>query len=171
MYTLSTIRHYSFPLAVHPVNCYVVCYIDSLISFVHLNFFFYVFCLQCFHWPTIQLLSQIFRFILFMFSPTCANKPHIYISLPFISLVGHNCISTKMVVRLFPGVKGSPSTCTIDCHILFPFVFIYLCKLFVYYQKKKNCMLTSHRLLYMVISKGLHVTDVLQLDCVLHVLD
>ena len=40
IHTLSTIRHYSFPLAVHPVNCYVVCYMDSLIRFVHLNFFF-----------------------------------------------------------------------------------------------------------------------------------
>ena len=38
VHTLSTIRHYSFPLAVHPVNCYVVCYIDSLISFVHFSF-------------------------------------------------------------------------------------------------------------------------------------
>ena len=34
IHTLSTIRHYSFPLA---VNCYVVCYMDSLIRFVHLN--------------------------------------------------------------------------------------------------------------------------------------
>ena len=49
IHTLSTIRHYSFPLAVHPVNFYVVRYIDSLISFVHgllynlfLNYFCYV---------------------------------------------------------------------------------------------------------------------------------
>ena len=52
IHTLSTIRHYSFPLAVNPVNCYVVCYIDSLIHvcFVDLNFFF---GLQCFHWDCV----------------------------------------------------------------------------------------------------------------------
>ena len=57
------------------------CNMDSV---VNLNFFFYVFRLQCFHKPNIQPLSQlfIFRFILFMFGPTCANIP-----LPSISLV------------------------------------------------------------------------------------
>ena len=101
IHILSTIRHYSFPLAVHPVNSYVVCYIDSLISFVNLNFF----RLQCFHWPTMQplFIMFIFRFILFMFGPTCANKPH----LSFYLFSGHNYISTKMVVRLF---RLMPST-------------------------------------------------------------
>ena len=48
IHTLST----SYPLAVHPVNCYV------LHGFTHklclFELFFYVFRLQCFHWPTIQ---------------------------------------------------------------------------------------------------------------------
>ena len=125
IHTLSTIRHYSFPLAVNPVNCYVMCYMDSLICFVNLNFFFYVFRLQCFHWPNIQPLSQlfIFRFILFMFSPTCANIP-----LPSISLV----------VIIVSAQNGSVSCQTHALH----------------------CMLISHGLLYMVMSKGLHVTDV-----------
>ena len=77
IHTLSTIRHYSFPLAVNPVNCYVVCYIDSLICFVDLNFFFYIFQLQCFHWPisfSTIFVMFIFRFILFMFGPTCASN-------------------------------------------------------------------------------------------------
>ena len=84
IHTLSTIRHYSFPLAVNPVNCYVahnitiyMCYIDSLICFVDLNFFFYIFRLQCFHWPisfSTIFVMFIFRFVLFMFGPTCASN-------------------------------------------------------------------------------------------------
>ena len=53
IHTLSTIRHYSFPFAVHPVHCFVVCYMDSLISF---ELFFYVFRLLCL---TIQPSSQL----------------------------------------------------------------------------------------------------------------
>ena len=89
------------------------------------NFFFYVFRLQRFHWPNIQPLSQlfIFRFILFMFGPTCANIP-----LPSISLV----------VIIVSAQYGSMS-CQTHAH---------------------HCMLISHGLLYMVMSKGLHVTDV-----------
>ena len=101
IHTLSTIRHYSFPLAVNPVNCYVahnitiyMCYIDSLICFVDLNFFFYIFRLQCFHWPisfSTIFVMFIFRFILFMFGPTCASN------ITFYFFSGHNCISTKML--------------------------------------------------------------------------
>ena len=119
IHTLSTIRHYSFPLAVNPVNCYVVCYIDSLIHvcFVDLNFFF--------PWPTsfsTIFVMFIFRFILFMFGPTCASN------ITFYFFSGHNCISAN----------GSMSCQTHALH----------------------CMLISHGLLYMVMSKGLHVTDV-----------
>ena len=123
-------KTYSFPLAVNPVNCYVVCYMDSLICFVNLNFFFYVFRLQCLHWPNIQprsfstiFVMFIFRFILFMFGSTCANIP-----LPSISLV----------VIIVSAQNGSMSCQTHALH----------------------CMLISHGLLYMVMSKGLHVTDV-----------
>ena len=48
IHTLST----SFPLAVHPVNCYVLHGFTHKLCLVEL--FFYVFRLQCFHWPTIQ---------------------------------------------------------------------------------------------------------------------
>ena len=65
----------------------------------------------------------IFRFILFMFGPTCANIP-----LPSISLV----------VIIVSAQNGSMSCQTYALH----------------------CMLISHGLLYMVMSKGLHVTDV-----------
>ena len=44
--------HYSFPLAVHPVNCYVLHGFTHKLCLVEL--FFYVFRLQCFHWPNIQ---------------------------------------------------------------------------------------------------------------------
>ena len=44
--------HYSFPLAVHPVNCYALHGFTYKLCLVEL--FFYVFRLQCFHWPTIQ---------------------------------------------------------------------------------------------------------------------
>ena len=42
IHTLSTIRHYSFPLAVNPVNCYVVCYMDSLMLCRFELFFLYL---------------------------------------------------------------------------------------------------------------------------------
>ena len=41
-----------FPLAVHPVNSYVLHGFTYKLCLVEL--FFYVFRLQCFHWPTIQ---------------------------------------------------------------------------------------------------------------------
>ena len=107
--------------------CKLLCYV--LHGFTHMlcqfELFFYVFRLQCFHWSNIQPLSQlfIFRFILFMFGPTCANIP-----LPSISLV----------VIIVSAQYGSMS-CQTHAH---------------------HCMLISHGLLYMVMSKGLHVTDV-----------
>ena len=130
IHTLSTIRHYSFPLAGDPVNCYVahnitiyMCYIDSFICFVDLNFFFYIFQLQCFHWrisfSTIFVMF-IFRFILFMFGPTCAS----------------NITFDSLVVIIVSAQNGSVSCQTHALH----------------------CMLISHGLLYMVMSKGLHVT-------------
>ena len=56
--------------------CCGLLYIDSLIWFVHLNMFFYVFRLQCFHCNRTSFSTMfIFRFILFMFGPTCVNIP------------------------------------------------------------------------------------------------
>ena len=130
IHTLSTIRHYSFPLAVNPVNCYVahnitiyMCYIDSLICFVDLNFFFYIFRLQCFHWPISILLC------LYSDSFSLCLVLHVQVTLPSISLV----------VIIVSAQNGSMSCQTHALH----------------------CMLISHGLLYMVMSKGLHVTDVM----------
>ena len=66
--------------------------------------FFLIFRLQCFHWPTsfsTIFVMFIFRFILFMFGPTCASN------ITFYFFSGHNCISTKLVVCL---VRLMPST-------------------------------------------------------------
>ena len=109
-----------------PCKLLCVCYIDSLICFVDLNFFSYIFRLQCFHWPTsfsTIFVMFIFRFILFMFGPTCASN-----IITFYSLV----------VIIVSAQNGSMSCQTHALH----------------------CMLISHGLLYMVMSKGLHVTDV-----------
>ena len=122
IHTLSTIRHYSFPLAVNPVNCYVVCYIDSLICCVDLNFFLGYSAF------TGLPLSQLFLLCLYSDSFSLCLVLHVQVTLPSISLV----------VIIVSAQNGSMSCQTHALH----------------------CMLISHGLLYMVMSKGLHVTDV-----------
>ena len=85
IHTLSTIRHYSFPLAVNPVNCcYVVCYIHSLLCFVDLNFFPVSFGYSAF---TGLPLSQLFLLCLYSDSFSLCLFLHVQVTLPSISLV------------------------------------------------------------------------------------
>ena len=124
MHTLSIIRHYSFPLAVNPVNCYVVCFIDSLICCVDLNFFSISFGYSAF---TGLPLSQLFLLCLYSDSFSLCLVLHVQVTLPSISLVVVivSAQNGSILVRLMPSTVCS-----------------------------------SHGLLYMVMSKGLHVTDV-----------
>ena len=125
IHTLSTIRHYSFPLAVNPVNCYVVCYIDSLIHCMLCRFELFFLGYSAF---TGLPLSQLFLLCLYSDSFSSCLVLHVQVTLPSISLV----------VIIVSAQHGSMSCQTHALH----------------------CMLISHGLLYMVMSKGLHVTDV-----------
>ena len=86
------------------------------------------FGLQCFHWPNIQPLSQLFLLCLYSDSFSLCLVLHVQVTLPSISLV----------VIIVSAQNGSMSCQTHALH----------------------CMLISHGLLYMVMCKGLHVTDV-----------
>ena len=116
-------KTYSFPLAVNPVNCYVVCYIDSLICFCRFELFFL--------YLSVTVLSLAYLFLLCLYSDSFSLclVLHVQVTLPSISLV----------VIIVSAQNGSMSCQTHALHC---------------------CMLISHGLLYMVMSKGLHVTDV-----------
>ena len=91
--------------------------------------FFYVFRLQCFHWPNILPLSQLFLLCLYSDSFSLCLVLHVQI---------FHYLQFLLVVIIVSAQNGSMSCQTHALH----------------------CMLISHGLLYMVMSKGLFVTDV-----------
>ena len=88
------------------------------------------FRLQGFHWPNIQPLSQLFLLCLYSDSFSLCLVLHACANIPLPSI--------SLVVIIVSAQNGSTSCQTHALH----------------------CMLISHGLLYMVMSKGLRVTDV-----------